>query len=222
MTGSTVAAGHVEVAHSYSSSRARSVARRCASPRGTEVVHPGLVEDDVGHLGDGRPPRPGCDRRVRIAPASSGSGFQNVTSLTQYASTFDLRCAKPNASNISIVRQAMPSAWPSRSGPGLASATHTEMSGNAASWAARVSPVGPEPTMSTSTSVGSGRSGAVGESAASASAMVGSPARNPFRWNCTTSPAARCAARGRRRCACRPPSRRGRGGWSPSRPTPGR
>ena len=81
----------------------------------------------------------------------SGSGFQNTVSLTQYASRFT-RSANPNAWNISIVRQAMPSACPSCNGPGLASTTHTESSGNAASCAAKVSPVGPDPTTRTSTS----------------------------------------------------------------------
>ena len=46
------------------------------------------------------------------------SGFQNVVSLIQQAS-FSTRSLKPKASNISIVRQAMPSAWPRSSGPGL-------------------------------------------------------------------------------------------------------
>ena len=40
------------------------------------------------------------------------SGFQNVVSLIQQAS-FMTRSLKPKAWNISIVRQAIPSAWPS-------------------------------------------------------------------------------------------------------------
>ena len=53
-----------------------------------------------------------CTRPVRVIRAgSSGSGRQKVTSLTQYASSTS-RSASPNASNISTVRQATPSAWP--------------------------------------------------------------------------------------------------------------
>jgi len=49
-----------------------------------------------------------CSRRV-------SSGFQNDVSLTQYAS-LRTRSLKPNASHVSIVRTAMPSACPSCSG----------------------------------------------------------------------------------------------------------
>src|SRR3954447_10339381 len=52
------------------------------------------------------------------------------------------RSAKPKASNISIVRQAMPSAWPIRRRLDFCSTMRVVMSGNAASCAARVRPVG--------------------------------------------------------------------------------
>jgi len=45
---------------------------------------------------------------------------------------FMTRSAKPNASNISIVRQATPSAWPIRRGPDFCSTMRVVMSGNAA------------------------------------------------------------------------------------------
>ena len=55
------------------------------------------------------------------------SGFQKVTSLIQQAS-FITRSQKLKASNISIVRQAMPSAWPSCSGPSFCSTMQVRMS----------------------------------------------------------------------------------------------
>ena len=61
---------------------------------------------------------------------------------------------KPKASNISIVRQAMPSAWPRSSGPGFCSTMQVLMSGKADSCAASVKPAGPQPTMRISTSCG--------------------------------------------------------------------
>src|SRR5688572_10980221 len=64
---------------------------------------------------------------------------------------------------------------------------HTETSPMAASWAARVSPVGPQPTIRTSTSAGSGRLGTRGATASSDRAIVGSPGRKPLRWNCTVA-----------------------------------
>ena len=53
-----------------------------------------------------------------------------------------------------MVRQAMPSAWPSSSRPGFCSTMQVLMSGNAASCAASVRPAGPQPTIRTSTSAG--------------------------------------------------------------------
>jgi hypothetical protein len=69
--------------------------------------------------------------------------------LIQQASC-STRSLKPKASNISIVRQAMPSAWPSCSGPSFCSTMQVRMSGKAASCAASVRPAGPQPTISTS------------------------------------------------------------------------
>src|SRR5271154_2036681 len=112
------------------------------------------------------------------------SGFQNEVSLTQYAS-FSTRSLKPNASNISIVRQAIPSAWPSSSGPDFCSTIRVLMSENAASCAASVSPAGPQPTIRTSTSSGRASGGSVPCSAASDSS--GLPGLNPLRWNCMVS-----------------------------------
>ena len=56
--------------------------------------------------------------------------------------------------NISIVRQAIPSAWPSRRGPDFCSTMRVATSGKAASCAASVRPAGPQPTMRTSTGAG--------------------------------------------------------------------
>jgi predicted RNase H-like HicB family nuclease len=83
----------------------------------------------------------------------SRSGFQKVTSLIQQdsCSTFS---TKPNASNISMVRQAIPSVWPSCSGPSFCSTMQLLMSANAASWTASVRLAGPQPTISTSTCAG--------------------------------------------------------------------
>jgi len=78
--------------------------------------------------------------------------------------------------NISIVRQAMPSAWPSVIGPSRCSTMRMLMPGKAQSWAASVSPAGPVPTISTSTSPAN----AAFLSFASGSAIAGSPARNPL------------------------------------------
>ena len=85
------------------------------------------------------------------------SGFQNVVSVIQQAS-FSTRSLKPKASNISMVRQATPSAWPSSSRLGFCSTMQVLMSANAESCAASVSPAGPQPTIRTSTS-GRNRSG---------------------------------------------------------------
>src|SRR6266568_3220628 len=53
-----------------------------------------------------------------------------------------------------MVRQAMPSAWPRSRAPGFCSTMQVLMSGKADSWAAKVKPAGPQPTMRTSTSSG--------------------------------------------------------------------
>ena len=55
------------------------------------------------------------------------------------------RSLKPKASNISMVRQAMPSAWPSSSGPDFCSTIRVLISGKAASCAARVKSGRPAP-----------------------------------------------------------------------------
>gem|GEM_PF-4160513 len=88
-------------------------------------------------------------REIRLG--SAGSGRQNTVSLTQYDSP-RIRLAMPKASNISIERHEMPSAWPRSIGPSRRSTTIVRISGNAASWAATMSPAGPVPTMRTSTS----------------------------------------------------------------------
>ena len=74
-----------------------------------DVLHPAAADDVVALL---------------------SSGFQKVVSLIQQAS-FSTRSLKPKASNISMVRQAMPSAWPSSSGPGFCSTMQVLMSGKA-------------------------------------------------------------------------------------------
>ena len=114
------------------------------------------------------------------------SGFQNDVSLTQYAS-FSTRSLKPNASNISIVRPAMPSACPRRSGPDFWSTMRVLMSGKAASCAANVSPAGPQPTIRTSISSGSGSECGGASNGSLASEISGSPGLNPLRWNCIAS-----------------------------------
>src|SRR5271163_1485737 len=114
------------------------------------------------------------------------SGFQNEVSLTQYAS-FSTRSLKPNASNISIVRQAMPSAWPSRSRPDLCSTIRVLMSGKAASCAANVRPAGPQPTIRTSTSPGSTSEDCDALYGSPGSETSGLPGLNPLRWNCMAS-----------------------------------
>jgi len=122
-------------------------------------------------------------RPVRtIRDRSRSSGPQNTVSFTQYPSRIS-RSLSPNASNISTVRQATPSAWPSSSGPGLRSTIRVVMSPNAASWAASTSPAGPQPTISTSTSSGSAPC-----TPTAAGATSGSPGRNPSRWNCMPRP----------------------------------
>src|SRR6267378_1663106 len=110
-------------------------------------------------------------------------GFQNVVSLTQYAS-FNTRSLKPKASNISMVRQAMPSAWPSSNGPDFRSTIWVLMSGKAASCAANVSPAGPQPMTSTSTSLG--RLSELDDVlyCSDGSEISGLPVLNPLRWNC--------------------------------------
>jgi hypothetical protein len=90
--------------------------------------------------------------------------------------------------NISIVRHAMPSAWPRRSGPDFCSMMQVLMSGNAASWAAKVNPAGPHPTIRTSTSSGTAPEAPRAANRCAGSEISGSPASNPFRWNCTTPP----------------------------------
>lgn len=87
------------------------------------------------------------------------------------------RSANPKASNISTVRQATPSAWPSSRGPPRRSMTRVVMSGNSASWAARTVPAGPVPTMRTSTSSAGSLASAVG----AAGRISGSPGQNPSR-----------------------------------------
>jgi Transposase, Mutator family len=75
--------------------------------------------------------------------------------LVDPAGLFSTCSLKPKASNISVVRQAMPSALPhAKAGLGFCSTMQVLMSGNAASCAASLRPAGPQPTMSTSTSSG--------------------------------------------------------------------
>ena len=84
--------------------------------------------------------RPRCPAPVRCGrcgPRCAWSGFQNVVSLIQQA-CFSTRSLKPKASNISMVRQAMPSAWPNSSGPGFCSTMQVVMSGKVG----RVAPPG--------------------------------------------------------------------------------
>lgn len=78
-------------------------------------MHAGLVQDDVRNL---RQPVFDILNPAVTDDLSSecSSGFQNVASLTQYAS-FNTRSLNPKASNISMVRQAMPSAWPASADP---------------------------------------------------------------------------------------------------------
>ena len=113
-------------------------------------MHPRLVENDMREF---RQPvldvlNPAAADDVLGLPSS---GFQNVVSVIQHAS-FSTRSLKPKAWNISMVRQAMPSAWPSSNRPGFCSTMQVLMSGNAASCAASVKPAGPPPTIRTSTS----------------------------------------------------------------------
>ena len=88
-----------------------------------------LVEDDVREFR-----QPVLDiLHPAAADDRSGirsSGFQNVVSLTQQAS-FSTRSLKPKAWNISMVRQAMPSACPTSRRPGFCSTMQVLMSGNA-------------------------------------------------------------------------------------------
>ena len=63
-----------------------------------------------------------------IRSGSSASARQKPVSLTQYASR-SRRSARPNASNISTVRQATPSACPTSSGPSLRSTITVVSSG---------------------------------------------------------------------------------------------
>ena len=111
------------------------------------------------------------------------SGFQKDVTLTQYAS-FSTRSLKPNASNISIVLQATPSAWPRSSRPGFCSTMRVLMSGKAASCAASVRPAGPQPTIRTSTSAGSASEVGNASTDSNVSKISGSPGLNPLRWNC--------------------------------------
>ena len=107
------------------------------------------------------------------------SGFQNVVSLIQQAS-FSTRSLKPKAWNISIVRQAMPSAWPSSIRPGFCSTMQVLMSGNADNCAASVSPAGPQPTIRTSTSAGTEPCAPEAGYRSDGSEISGSPGSNPF------------------------------------------
>ena len=127
--------------------------RRFAHHVEVEIVHPRLVQHDMRKL---RQPVFGVlhpSAAQDILGRCAGSGFQNVVSLIQQAS-FSTRSLKPKASNISMVRQAMPSAWPRSKGPGFCSTMQVLMSGKADNCAASVNPAGPQPTMRMSTSAG--------------------------------------------------------------------
>ena len=104
-------------------------------------MHARLVENDVRKFRQAVLDvlHPAAARRC-VAGCFS-SGFQNVVSLIQQAS-FSTRSLKPKAWNISIVRQAMPSACPRSKGPGFCSTMQVLMSGKAASCAASVKPGG--------------------------------------------------------------------------------
>jgi hypothetical protein len=120
-----------------------------------------------------------CTRPWRtIVSGRFSSGFQNVTSLIQQAS-LSTRSLKPKASNISMVRQAMPSACPSCSGPSFCSTMQVRMSENAAICADSVRPAGPQPTISRSTSAGA--VSAWGVARGSIGAIRGSPGLKPSR-----------------------------------------
>mgnify|MGYP003694615127 CR=1 FL=1 len=102
-------------------------------------MHPRLVQNDMRKLRqpvfDVLHPSAADD----VLGAAARSGFQNVVSLIQQAS-FSTRSLKPKASNISMVRQATPSAWPRSSRPGFCSTMQVLMSGKADSCAASVRP----------------------------------------------------------------------------------
>src|SRR5215216_3657531 len=78
----------------------------------------------------------------------------------------------------------MPSACPNNNRPSFCSTMQVLMSGNAESWAARLRPAGPQPTIRTSTSAGTGPGAPEGRTRSAGSAISGSPGSNPFRWNC--------------------------------------
>ena len=109
---------------------------------------------------------------------SSGFGDQKLVWLTQHASRLTLS-AKPNAWNISIVRTLIPSALPFVMLVGLRSTIIVSMSGNRLNWAARHSPAGPVPTISTSTRSGSGAWGSRSVLPGAAALTSGSPPRKP-------------------------------------------
>ncbi len=108
------------------------------------------------------------------------SGFQNVDSLIQQAS-LSTRSLKPKAWNISMVRQATPSAWPSSKGPGFCSTMQVLMPGNADNCAASVSPAGPQPTIRTSTSSGTEPCEPAPGCRSDGSEISGSPGSKPLR-----------------------------------------
>ena len=81
-------------------------------------MHPRLVQDDVRELGqavfDVLHPAATDDIRALSDVRLPERGLVDPIGFFQHP------LAEPNASNISIVRQAMPSAWPSISGPDFA------------------------------------------------------------------------------------------------------
>ena len=108
-------------------------------------------------------------------------GAKKVVSLIHTASRITCS-AKPKAWNISIDRTLMPSAWPFSIGASLGSTSMVRICGKRASCAARHRPAGPEPAISTSTSVGSGSPGWRWPGAAGNTS--GSPGWKPSRWYC--------------------------------------
>ena len=154
--------------------------RRAAHGLEQVLLHARLVDDHVRELRQavlGVLDAAGAhDPRAVVLVGPPEDGLVDPVGL---ATSFSL---SPNASNISTVRQATPSAWPSWSGPDRRSTMRVVMPGNFESWAASTRPAGPLPTMRTSTSAGStaGREAATG----SGRRIRGSPTWKPSTWNC--------------------------------------
>ena len=106
-----------------------------------------------------------------------GSGFQKHISRSMNASWM-ISWAKPKDWKVSTLRAWMPSAWPISRRPGRRSISRVLTSGYWDSWAAAITPAGPEPTMSTS--MVSGRSSGRSIPCPRASSIRGSSVTYPF------------------------------------------